>query len=109
MVMTTESTRAPEADYLAVIPIGGGCSWGRGSDKVEAVNNAVRQLRDWETLFVVSNIQVSVNVIEVTGYGECNWGYGPVRGVNKVTGKDEPIDRPVEQVKAFTPKWRKRR
>jgi hypothetical protein len=108
MVMTTEGTRAPEADYLAVILIGCGSSWGRARDKNEAIANAIHSFRDWQSLYKVSNIEVTVNVADVRGYSDVSWGHFGFHGTNELTGKDEKFEPKVEQVKAFTPKWRKR-
>lgn len=101
-----------ERDYLAIIPIGGGSSWGRAPDKEAAIENAIAALRDWDVYFDVSEIDVTINVIDVQGYGSCSWGGHPggyVHGTNEITGNDEAIKRPVEHVMRITPKWKKRR
>jgi len=99
-------------DYFAIILIGGGSSWGRAPDKETAIKNAVRSLRDWSVYYDVSNIEVTINVIDVTGYasvdaaaGRPNW----LHGTNEATGNYEPIERPVEVIKRTTPKWRVKR
>lgn len=99
-------------DYLAIIPIGGGSSWGRSSDKEEAIANAIRSFKDWDCYFKVANIEVTVNVVDVTGYGECHWGSYPdgyLHGTNEATGEREAIKRPFEHVKRTTPKWKRRK
>jgi hypothetical protein len=99
-------------DYLAVISIGAGSSFGRASDKEEAIKLAIRNYRDWDHLFVVSDTDVVLNVVDVQGYGQCSWGAYPggwLYGTNEATGKHEKIDRPVEHITRRTPKWRKRK
>ena len=101
-----------QADYLAIIPIGGGSSWGRSPDKDAAVQNAIRSLRDWDSLFDVSGIEITVNVVDVQGYSDCSWGGHPggyMYGKNEETGLDEPVKRPFEKVKVVTPKWKRRK
>jgi hypothetical protein len=99
-------------DYLAIIPIGGGSSWGRAPNKDVAVERAIQALRDWDTLFNVSDIEVTLNVIDVQGYSDCAWGGYPggyVHGKSETTGEHEAIKRPVEHVKRTTPKWKRRK
>lgn len=97
-------------DYLAIIPIGGGSSWGRAPDKEAAIKRAIKSLKDWNVYFNLSNVEVTVNVIDVHGYSDCSWGAYPdgyVHGKNEATGIDEAIKRPIEHVKCTTPKWRR--
>lgn len=106
------NTHTEAHDYLAVILIGGGSSWGRSPDKETAIKNAIASLRDWEVYFDVSNYEATVNVIDVRGYSKCSWGGYPggwMHGTNEATGDDEAIKRPVEVVKRMTPKWRRRK
>jgi len=101
----------PKPDYLAVIPVGGGSSWGRASNKEDAIKIAVSSVKDWGGLFEVSGVPVKVNVVDVSGYGDLHWGVYPdgwLRGVNEETGKEEAIKRTVEVFDRTTPKWRKR-
>jgi hypothetical protein len=93
-------------DYLAIIYIGGGSSWGRAPVKETAIKNAITALRDWRSLFKVADVEVTVNVVDVTGYGQVTWSHHGFDGVNEKTGKDEHFDPPVELVKRTTPKWR---
>jgi hypothetical protein len=98
-----------EPDYLAVILIGGGSSYGRAPDKEKAIAFAVRALRDWNRLFDVSNVDVVVNVIDVQGYSDCQWGGHPdgwMRGKSEATGEYEPIKRIAETVTRRTPRWK---
>jgi hypothetical protein len=101
----------PCHDYLAVILIGGGSSWGRSPDKEEAIRGAIRNYRDWDSIYKVSDTDVVVNIIDVKGYDQCSWGAYPggwLRGKNEATGETENIDRQIESVKRHTPKWRRR-
>jgi hypothetical protein len=100
------------SDYLAIIPIGGGSSWGRAPDREKAIGYAIKSLKDWQSLFVVANTEVIINVVDVDGYDHCFWGGYPggwLRGVNNVTGEEEVIDRPIEAVTRVTPNWRTKR
>ena len=113
MAKAIDATTAPASDFIAVILIGGGSSWGRSPDKEEAIKNAIAALRDWEVYFAVSDIEITLNVVDVKGYSTCHWGGGYpggwMRGTNETTGEDEAIKRPVEIVKRQTPKWPKPR
>jgi len=105
-------TQTETADYLAIILIGGGSSWGRSPDKETAISNAIKSLKDWNSLFDVSDIEVTINVTDVQGYSQCSWGGhhdGWIHGTNQATGEDEAIKRPVEVVKRQTPKLPKRK
>lgn len=108
----TAHKRAAATDWLAVILIGGGSSFGRDPDKERAIDIAIRNYRDWDHLFIVSDRDVTLNVVDVIGYGNLSWGAYPdgwLRGISEATGKDEKITRPVEQVIRRTPKWKTRR
>ena len=48
-------------DYLAVILIGGGSSWGRSPDKEEAIRRAIANYRDWDVYYKVANTEVIIN------------------------------------------------
>jgi len=99
-------------DYLAVVLIGGGSSWGRAPDKEAAIQRAMKALKDWTIYFDLSNTEVEINVIDVAGYSDCNWGGNPggwLHGTNIKTGQDEAIKRPIEIVKRRTPRWRIKR
>src|SRR5262249_8792241 len=89
-------------DFLAVISMGGGSSWGRSPDREIAIENAITALKDWNDVFDLAQKEVTINVVDVQGYGKCHWGAYPdgwLHGTNEATGEDEAIDRPVEHVK----------
>ena len=105
------ATWAKTHDYLAIIPIGGGSSWGRAPEKEVAIKNAITSLRDWTVYYQLSNIEVTINVIDVRGYSDCSWGGHPggyIHGTNIMTGEDEAIKRPIEHIKRTTPKYKQR-
>jgi hypothetical protein len=102
-------TQPTTTDYLAIIPIGTGNSWGRAPDKETAIENAIRSLRDWEVYYDLSEIDVTVNVIDVQGYSDCSWDNRGLHGTNEATGKDEAIKRPIEYALRITPKWKRRK
>jgi|KBSMisStaDraftv2_1062788.scaffolds.fasta_scaffold00048_58 hypothetical protein len=96
-------------DYLAVILIGGGSSWGRSPDKEEAIRRAIANYRDWDVYYKVANTEVIINVTDVQGYSTVAWNDRGMHGKNEATGKDETIDRPIERVTRTTPKWQRRK
>jgi hypothetical protein len=96
-------------DYLAIIPIGTGSSWGRASSKETAIANALRSLKDWDVYFDVSEIEVTVNVIDVQGYSTVTWDSRGGHGLNETTGENETINRPIEYVQRSTPKLKRKR
>ena len=102
-------TQPTTTDYLAIIPIGGGSSWGRAPCKEKAIEHAIRSLRDWEVYFDVSEIDVTINLIDVQGYSTCAWDSRGITGLNEATGEDEKIDRPIEHVVRITPKWKRKK
>lgn len=102
-------TQPTTTDYLAIIPIGGGSSWGRAPDREKAIEHAIKSLRDWEVYFDVSEIDVTINVIDVQGYGKCVWDSRGIHGTNEATGEDEAIKRQIEHVVRITPKWPRKR
>jgi hypothetical protein len=102
-------TQPTATDYLAIIPIGTGSSWGRASNKETAITNALRSLKDWDVYFDVSEIEVTVNVIDVQGYSTVVWDNRGVHGTNEATGKDEAINRHIEHVQRSTPKLKRKR
>src|SRR3954469_1155740 len=95
------------SDYLAIIYIGGGSSHGRSSDKEKAITRALKALRDWQSLFQVSDIDVRVNIIDVEGYGHVSWTGHGLEGRNEATGENEKIDRPVSTTIRRTPRIRR--
>ena len=96
-------------DYLAIILIGAGSSHGRGPTKEEAIKRCLVYLRDWEHLYKVDDVTVTINVIDVTGYDKIVWGVTGIVGVVEATGEEETIDRPFEPVEVYVPARRKRR
>ena len=63
-----------EKDYLAIVLIGGGSSYGRGPTEDEAVKLATTYLvSDWKHLYNLSGAEVKVNLYEVTGNDQVWW------------------------------------
>lgn len=87
-------------DYLAVIFIAGGSSWGRSPKKEEAIKNAVRIYKsDWGKLFKIKRgDNVVVNVLDVFPHDQVAWDS---RGF--WTGDDEKLDRKVEIINRIVP------
>lgn len=90
-------------DYIAFILVGAGSAWGRSSDKEEAINNALKQLRGWDKYFEVYDVDVHINVIEVSGYDDVIWDDFGIHGKRTDASDYEKIDRPVEKVIRRTP------
>ena len=86
-------------DFLAWINVGVGSSWGRNEDKEEAIASAIRSLRDWETLYIVADKEVTVRVLEVTGYDDVVWDDSSVDGQKHGSEDWEPILNKIEYVK----------
>jgi hypothetical protein len=106
--MDKTTTSVAQTDYLAIILIGGGSSWGRSPDKEEAIKLALRNYRDWGGHFDIWGKEVTLNVIDVKGYDHVHWGSYPdgwLHGVSEATGEDEVINRTNEQItRVFTAK-----
>lgn len=106
-----QAVAAESHDYLAIIRMGVGSAHGRSPDKEKAIAYCIQELKHWGHLFDVADKEVTINVVDVIGYGDCDWGDYPdhwLHGTNEATGKDEAIRRDVEKVKRRTPKWKKR-
>lgn len=92
-------------EWLAWVNVGAGCSWSRYPSKRGAIQAAVRMLRDWEKLYDVWDKEVTVHVIEVTGFADLVWDYEGVHGVPEgaTDGKYITIARTIEHEKRKTP------
>jgi len=109
--MATQAKTDTLHDYLAIIPIGCGSSWGRSSDKEDAIKRAIAALRDWTVYYDLSNIEVTINVVSVQGYKDVDSAGGrewSLWGVNETNNVYEPIKRKFEHVKRITPKYKSR-
>ena len=95
------STPAQGTDYLAVILIAGGSSWGRHPDKAKAIKAALRIYKaDWGKLFKIrKGDEVVVNVVDVFPHNEVRFGD---RGF-WIGDSDEKLDRKIEHVTAMVP------
>jgi hypothetical protein len=80
------------SDYLAVILIGSGSSYGRDPDLMTAVQLAMSSYHDWESVFVMSEHNVPVNVWNVAGYSDCHWDHRGMHAKNEKTGEVETLD-----------------
>lgn len=62
-------------DYLAIIRIGGGSTYGRDASIFDAVEGAARILvLDCHRYYQLPNMHIGVTVYDVTGHGEISWG-----------------------------------
>lgn len=106
--MTNEANAAH--DYLAFILIGGGSCWGRSPDKEEAIQNAMKSLKDWDRYYEVYDVDVRINVIDVTGYAQVWWDDDGIFGQRK--GEEDPqpekITNPIERITRRTPANKKK-
>lgn len=63
-----------ERDFLAIVLIGAGSSYGRASTEDEAVRLATNCLvSDWSHLYNLIGAEVKVNLYEVTGNDQVWW------------------------------------
>jgi hypothetical protein len=67
-------------EYLAYVLIGGGSAWGRSEGKEAAIDLAIKSLKDWNTYYDVSDKEVTVRVVEITGYDEVVWEDNEISG-----------------------------
>jgi hypothetical protein len=96
------------SDYLAIIRIGGGSSWGRASNKEKAITTALKALRDWQSLFEVSDIEVVVNVVDVEGYDVVQWHVDGFHGKKPGADTFEKFNPPLEYTNRRTPRFKRR-
>ncbi len=76
-------------DYLAIVLIGGGSSFGRHSDPDEVVSLATEFLvSDWGHLYKLDGVEVKVNLYDVTGNDQVWWDDC---GVHSATEAEYPI------------------
>lgn len=99
---------AHDHDYLAIVLIGGGSSWGRSPDKEKAIENCIRSLRDWDRFYKVSDVDVEINVIDVIGYDEVSWSSNRFHAKKEGSDQWEQVDFPIERIVRHTPKYRRR-
>lgn len=75
---------AIENDYIAIVYIGAGSSYGRANQINKAVELATKFLQsDWKHMFDFSGVNVSVNIYEVTGNTSVYWDDCGVHGDNE--------------------------
>lgn len=79
------------ADYIAIIYIAGGSSYGRAPDKTEAIKNCLHHFREWEAIFKLPEQDVSIQVWDVAGYGKCWWDHQGMHAINDKTGKEDQL------------------
>ncbi len=98
-------------EWLAWINIGTGCCWTRQRRKEWAIDTATKLLKDWDRLYDIYDKEVTVHVVEVTGYGDLVWDYEGVHGVPEggEEGKYTAVPYKVEHVKAQSPSKPKQR
>lgn len=97
----TDETR----EWLAWVNVGAGCSWCRSTVKDTAILGAIKNLKDWDRLFDVYDVPITVLVCEVTGYGDLIWDYSGVHGVRNgdEEGKYTAVPYTVEREQRQTP------
>jgi len=90
---------AEKHDYLAVILVGVGSTWGRSPDKEKAIKTALRVYKqDAGSVFVIKKGDpVTVNVVDVAPHDEVWWDN---RGVY---AGDQKLDREIERVDRVVP------
>ena len=66
-----------EQDFLCHIPFGMGGSYGRSSDRTEAIQNAYRAfITDWSSYYDVSDQDIKCVIADVTGHDKVYFGPG---------------------------------
>jgi hypothetical protein len=63
-------------DYIAIVRIGGGSSYGRGATVDEALARCTRAVRDWDRLFAVYEVPIKAAIYDTTGIDAVHWDEG---------------------------------
>ena len=88
------------SDFLAVIFIGGGSSYGRSKTKAGAIKACKRALRDWRDVFDLKGSSLTIHVIECDGFDEVTFDYQGFTG--KPDGKPDAewqkLTAPIEHI-----------
>jgi hypothetical protein len=63
-------------DYIAIVRIGGGSSYGRGETIEQAVNRCKHAVRDWDHLFAVYEVPIKAAIYDTTGIDAVHWDEG---------------------------------
>lgn len=97
-------------DYLAVVYIGAGSSYGRSPTKEQAIENCMRALRDWNSIYVLEGHTFTLNVLDVQGWDKVLWDHRGFHGKNPGDEKYTDLDLPIEHVeRVFSDKKKRRR
>jgi len=81
-------------DYLAIVRIGGGSSYGRGETIDEAVRLCKMAVRDWDHLFGVYEVPIKAAIYDTTGIDAVHWDEGSTFATD--TGEQIPLKELVE-------------
>lgn len=101
--MTDTQTR----DFLAIVSFGTGSSYGRAPTQEKAVALCKQSVeQDWSSLFDLHGKECKVNVYDVTGHDQVNWGYDGIKGDNPNAPEIKRID--LVTVTLNVPKHRRR-
>jgi hypothetical protein len=92
-------------DYLGIIFLMGGSSYGRASTPEEARDNALRSLMDWAHLADLREAKVVVSTYDVTGHESIAWN---ARGVYDSDTNEDLHDRHLGHYRITTPDHRVR-
>ncbi|MFN9112557.1 MAG: hypothetical protein ACK5XN_21025 [Bacteroidota bacterium] len=104
-----QAVAVDEHDYLAVVFIGAGSSYGRSPDKETAIDNCMRALRDWNSIYKLEGHTFTVNVLDVQGWDQVAWGHNGFFGKNPGDAKATKLDLPVEWIEKVYPEKKRRR
>ena len=105
--MTKVANRAH--DYLAVVFIGAGSSYGRSSNKETAIDNCMRALKDWTVYYELEGAAIKLNILDVQGWETVYWGADGFWGKNPDDAKGTKLDLPIERVERIFSSKKKRR
>ena len=104
-----QAVAADEHDYLAVVFIGAGSSYGRSPDREKAIELCMRSLRDWGSYYVLEGHTFTLNVLDVKGWDSVIWSHSGFSGKNPGDEKYTKLDLPIEAVERVYPEKKKRR
>lgn len=94
-------------DYLAVVFIGAGSSYGRSGNKEVAIETCLRALKDWSVYYKIEGETFKVCVLDVHGWETVAWddrGFwgknpGDAKATKLETSNMEIIERTIPERK----------
>jgi hypothetical protein len=103
------SQHVEKHDYLAVVFIGAGSSYGRSGNKEVAIENCMRALKDWGVYYKLEGHKFTVNVMDVNGWDTVAWDDRGFWGKNPGDAKATKLELSIEQIERVYPEKKKRK